>query len=63
MNTPSSKRSLKKSLSKNRRGVEMAEVAVTLTGIAIAGALAVKALGYKIGGTNANMSSTLENSR
>lgn len=50
---------LQKSLAKNRRGVEMAEVAVTLTGIAIAGALAVKSLGYKIGQTNANTGAVL----
>ena len=59
MNTPSSKRTLKKSLSKNRRGVEMAEVAVTLVGIAIAGAAAVKALGSKIRTVNDNTSNVM----
>ena len=51
--------SVRKSLSKNRRGVEMAEVAVTMVGIAIAGAGAVKALGSKIKTVNDNTSATM----
>ena len=53
------KNSIRKSLSKNRRGVEMAEVAVTMVGIAIAGAGAVKALGSKIKTVNDNTSATM----
>ena len=57
MNSP--RKTLRKSLSKNRRGVEMAEVAVTMVGIAIAGAGAVKALGSKIKTVNDNTSATM----
>ncbi len=53
------RKTIRKSLAKNRRGVEMAEVAVTLTGIAIAGAGAVKALGSKIKQVNDNTGATL----
>ena len=51
--------SVRKSLAKNRRGVEMAEVAVTLVGIAIAGAGAVKALGSTIRTVNDNTSNVM----
>ena len=54
-----SRKSVRTSLSKNRRGVEMAEVAVTLVGIAIAGAAAVRALGAKIKTVNENTSNVL----
>ena len=57
MNAP--RKTIRKSLAKNRRGVEMAEVAVTMTGIAIAGAGAVKALGSKIKTVNDNTANAM----
>ena len=57
MNAP--RKTLRKSLAKNRRGVEMAEVAVTMVGIAIAGAGAVKSLGSKIKTVNDNTAGTM----
>ncbi len=57
--TTNARTSVRKSLAKNRRGVEMAEVAVTLVGIAIAGAAAVRALGSKIRTVNDNTSNVM----